>query len=105
MSVINESKQQLLEEFGFCFDEGGTHLARTMMFGDLAEVFEVCGSSATKKSVIQAVDEENCLGKPSGKARRLASRHLVKWPTPDLCTTLSERIGVQVTRSVQQGAA
>ena len=27
------------------------------------------------------------------------------WPTPDLCTTLSERIGVQVTRSVQQGAA
>ncbi|MBT6158039.1 MAG: serine/threonine protein kinase [Planctomycetaceae bacterium] len=28
-----------------------------------------------------------------------------KWPTPDLCTTLSERIGVQVTRSVQQGAA
>ncbi|MBT6156424.1 MAG: hypothetical protein HOL01_22400 [Planctomycetaceae bacterium] len=32
--------------------------------------------------------------------------HLMRqWPTPDLCTTLSERIGVQVTRSVQQGAA
>lgn len=78
MSVINESKQQLFEEFGFCFDEGGTHLARTMMFDDLVEVFEVCGASATKESVIQAVDEENCLGKPSGKARRLAARHLVK---------------------------
>ncbi|MDC3224788.1 hypothetical protein OAU26_07635 [Mariniblastus sp.] len=71
-------RQRISEELGFCFDTGGTHLARTMMFDDLTEVFDVCGTSATKEAVIQAVDEENCLGKPSGKARRLAARHLVK---------------------------
>lgn len=77
MSVIAPS-QSYLENFGFCFDEGGTHLARTMMLDDVLEVFEVCGTEANKQTVVQAVDDDNCLGKPSGKARRLAARHLVK---------------------------
>ena len=78
MNNANIENTLLMEEFGFCFDEGGTHLARTMMFEDLTEVFETCTTSTTRDEVIQAVDIENCLGKPSAKARRLAARHLVK---------------------------
>ncbi|MCR9118473.1 MAG: hypothetical protein NXI22_16170 [bacterium] len=78
MPTINEHNAQLLKELGFCFDAGGTHLARTMMFDDLAQVFEHCGTSLTRDSVIQAIDEDNCLGKPSAKSRKLAARHLVK---------------------------
>ena len=78
MNTTNIENTPLLEEFGFCFDEGGTHLARTMMLEDLAEVFETCTTTTNKQEVIRAVDDENCLGKPSGKARRLAARHLVK---------------------------
>ncbi len=78
MTHLSDRETEKLEEFGFCFDEGGTHLARTMMLDDLAEVFSVCGDDVTKDSVLRVVDEENCLGKPSVKARRLAARHLIK---------------------------
>jgi hypothetical protein len=78
MPVTSATKNEILEDFGFCFDEGGTHLARTMMLDDLTEVFEFCSTSTSKEDVIRAVDDENCLGKPSGKARRLAARHLTK---------------------------
>lgn len=78
MSLANTDNTLLLEEFGFRFDEGGTHLARTMMLGDLTDVFENCGDSPNKSDVFRTVDEENCLGKPSRTSRALSAKHLVK---------------------------
>ncbi|HCS52262.1 hypothetical protein [Rubinisphaera sp.] len=67
-----------LESFGFRFGDGGTHLARTMMFDDVARVLQELGPCPNKEQVVNAVDRENLLGKPSGEARRLATRHLVR---------------------------
>lgn len=67
-----------LEQFGFSSDRGGAHLARTMMFHDLETVL---GPNATIESVAEvvlAVEADNCLGKRSTQARKLASRHLQK---------------------------
>jgi hypothetical protein len=63
-----------LEQLGFCFGEGGTHLARTMMFDDLVQVFDYCDGTPSRQDVLRVVDEDNCLGKPSGEAFAAAVR-------------------------------
>lgn len=67
-----------LESYGFCFDDGGTHLARTMMLDDISQVFTELGDHPNRERVVEAIGSENLLGKPSGKSRGLAVRHLVK---------------------------
>lgn len=78
MNLADTDNTRSLNQFGFCFGEGGTHLARTMMLEDVTRVFEHCGDALTRDDVLEAVAEENCLGKPSKKSRALAARHLLR---------------------------
>jgi hypothetical protein len=71
--------QNQLARFGFRFERGGTHSSRTMMLDELTALLDYLNrTDATKADYLHAVDEENCLGKRSGKTRRLTYRHLAE---------------------------
>jgi hypothetical protein len=77
-------KNKHLTRFGFSFDRGGAHSSRTMMLEDLVSLFAyVDRPEAEKSDYLHAIDEENCLGKRSGKTRLLTYRHLVDLYTLD----------------------
>lgn len=68
-----------LSRFGFSFERGGAHTSRTMMLEDLRVLLShVERSDAEKGSYLQAIMDENCLGKRSAKTRMLTYRHLVE---------------------------
>lgn len=74
--VINTLKAKLIR-FGFSFDKGGVHQARTMMLQDLTTLIEyVDNPEALKKDYVNAIENDNCLGKKSGQTRKISSRHL-----------------------------
>ncbi len=67
-----------IEYFGFKSKSGSTHLARTMMLEDLETLLSyVNNPEAVKTTYIRAIQEENCLGKRSGRTRTLTAKHLV----------------------------
>ena len=71
-------KNKQLSRFGFSFERGGAHTSRTMMLEELGALLTyVDRSEAEKSDYLQAIDDENCLGKRSGKTRTLTYRHLV----------------------------
>ena len=64
--------------FGFRFDNGSAHTARTMMLEDLQLLLSyVNNQDSSKNDYLKAITEDNCLGKRSLKTRTLTSRHLV----------------------------
>lgn len=74
--MIENSYQ--LERYGFSYEKGGAHTARTMMLEELGALLSyVDRSDAGKADYLRAIDDENCLGKRSGKTRTLTYRHLV----------------------------
>ena len=76
-------------DFGFIKENGGAHTARTMMLEELATLLNYVGTGDVSKEIyIAAIEEENCLAKPSGKARILTCRHLVALYSLDPHTTL-----------------
>ena len=78
-----------LERFGFSFERGGAHIARTMMLEDLSVLVSyVAQPEPTKTDYLRAVTEENCLGKRSGRTRLLAYRHLADLYSLDPSVTL-----------------
>lgn len=78
-----------LSDFGFIKEHGGAHTARTMMLEELTTLLDHVGMKGVSKEVyIAAIEEENCLAKPSGKARILTGRHLAALYTLDPETTL-----------------
>ena len=71
-------KNKQLARFGFSFERGGAHTARTMMLEELGTLLTyVDQPEADKSEYLQAIDDENCLGKRSVKTRTLTYRHLV----------------------------
>jgi len=67
-----------LSRFGFRLEKMGVHTSRTMMLDDLQLLLSCISSlDATKSDYLRAIEEENCLGKRSGKSRKLAASHLV----------------------------
>lgn len=67
-----------LESLGFTFGRGGVHLARTMMLNELTILLDhESQSGATRDDYRRAIEEDNCLGKRSGKTRSLTYRHLI----------------------------
>jgi hypothetical protein len=75
MKEINDR----LDRFGFSFKRGGTHTSRTMMLEELSVLLTyVDHSKAGKSDYLQAICDENCLRKRSGKTRVLTYRHLVE---------------------------
>jgi hypothetical protein len=72
-------KNKRLARFGFSFERGGAHTSRTMMLNELGLLLTyVDHSKAQKRDYLQAIDNENCLGKRSKKTRVLTYRHLVE---------------------------
>ncbi|AKO51997.1 hypothetical protein ABA45_05790 [Marinobacter psychrophilus] len=68
-----------LARFGFRFERGGTHSSRTMMLDELTALLSyVDRSEAEKADYLHAIEADNCLGKRSGKTRRLTYRHLAE---------------------------
>lgn len=81
-------KNTQLSRFGFSFERGGTHIARTMMLDELKILLSyVNRPDASKNEYVHAIREENCLGKRSGKSRELTYRHLAKLYSLD-CTNI-----------------
>jgi len=67
-----------LTRFGFRFARGGVHTARTMMFAELDALLSYINApGAAKSDYLRAIDQDNCLGKRSGKTRKLTYRHLI----------------------------
>lgn len=79
MQVGNAAEESNnLTRFGFRSERGGTHTSRTMMLEDLRTLLShLSDHKTTKADYLRAIDEENCLGKRSGKTRELTARHLV----------------------------
>lgn len=67
-----------MERFGFVFEVGGVHLARTMMVDDLRQALSTGGQPATVKDFSSLIQDDNILGKRSTQSRKLAFRHLSK---------------------------
>jgi hypothetical protein len=73
-----------LKRFGFDFECGGVHTARTMMLAELQTLLEFADQAgASKGDYLEAVQESNCLSKRSGKSRVLTFRHLAALYTLD----------------------
>ena len=72
-----ESPNNKLERLGFNYKRGSTHMARTMMLNELSLLLDyVSEPSATSDVYASAIEEDNCLGKRSGRTRSLSLRHL-----------------------------
>lgn len=79
MEIAPMSNDKQLARFGFRFERGGTHSSRTMMLNELAALLSYVDRSEAKKAdYLHAIEAENCLGKRSGKTRRLTYRHLAE---------------------------
>jgi len=64
--------------FGFKPEKGGVHTSRTMMLEDLQTLLScVSNPNSSKTDYIRAIEEDNCLGKRSGRTRKLSVRHLI----------------------------
>jgi hypothetical protein len=61
---------------GFRFGNKGTHTSRTMMLAELNAVFDVAGTEAPRARYVEAIIDENCLGKPTTSTRRLTLQRL-----------------------------
>lgn len=79
MGITPMPDETQLSRFGLHFGRGGTHSSRTMMLDELTELLDyVNRADATKADYLHAIEEDNCLGKRSGKTRRLTYKHLVE---------------------------
>lgn len=67
--------EENLVHFGFTFEKGGVHLARTMMLKELGILLDYVDSSeASKEEYISAIINDNCLVKRSVATRKLTAR-------------------------------
>ncbi len=86
---MDQSKIETLSRFGFRFEKGGVHTSRTMMLEDIKLLLSYVSSpSASKSDYLQAIEEDNCLGKRSGKTRKLTGSHLVELYSLDPSITI-----------------
>ncbi|MBI4317921.1 MAG: hypothetical protein HY675_05480 [Chloroflexi bacterium] len=89
MVSVTATQNDSLARFGFGFGRGGAHLARTMMLSELDALLAYVGRpDASKADYRRAIEEENCLGKRSGRTRGLTYGHLVDLYSLDPAVTL-----------------
>ena len=82
-------KNANLVRFGFSFNRGSVHSSRTMMLEDLRLLLAyVDNPQAEKSDYFHAIEHDNCLGKRSGRTRKLSSRHLAALYILDPSVTL-----------------
>ena len=77
-AITTEAVSRSLERFGFRCQRGSTHLARTMMLAELRQLLDYVPVSAATEDYVRAIEEDNCLGKRSGRTRMLTRRHLTE---------------------------
>jgi hypothetical protein len=81
---MRKKQDEHLARFGLSFEKGGAHTSRTMMVQELTLLLSyVDNPKADKKEYLRAIEEDNCLGKRSGKTRKLTARHLAELYTLD----------------------
>lgn len=86
---LSETHTSSLEQFGFSFERGGAHTARTLMFEELQEVLlRISDVSVRRDEYRRAIIEDNCLSKKSGRTRLLTYRHLADLYSLDPETTI-----------------
>ena len=75
--MSEEANPKKLKRFGFSYERGGVHTARTIMLVDLRALLSfVEATDAARADYLEAIQTANCLGKRSGKTRTLTFRHL-----------------------------
>lgn len=75
---MREKNTSKISRFGFRLEKVGVHTSRTMMLEDLRLLLSyIISPDATKSDYLKAIKEDNCLGKRSGKSRKLTASHLV----------------------------
>jgi hypothetical protein len=67
-----------LTELGFRFGDKGTHTSRTIMLDELSTLLRVCPENSGRAEYVQALVEENCLGKHTQSTRRLTLQRLTE---------------------------
>lgn len=75
---MGENNGNVLQRFGFSFEKGGAHLARTMMLNDLSVLLQNGRIEQSRDQLLSAINDDNVLGKRSAQSRKLAARHLGK---------------------------
>jgi len=61
---------------GFRFGDKGTHTSRTIMFKELALLFEDQEPNAPRDAYVSAIIDQNCLGKRTVSTRKLSCQRL-----------------------------
>lgn len=64
------------KQFGFRYGDKGTHSSRTIMFEELQQLLESHPGNVPREIYIQAVIDENCLGKHTAATRKLSLQRL-----------------------------
>jgi hypothetical protein len=64
------------ESLGFKSGESGTHTSRTLMLAELSALLAVVGPGATREEFVQAIVEDNVLGKSTASTRRSSAQRL-----------------------------
>lgn len=77
MVTMTNSREECLARFGFSFERGGAHLARSLMLEELTLLLQAVNNpNASLDDYQHAVIDENCLAKRSSRTRQLTLRHL-----------------------------
>ncbi|WP_169509118.1 hypothetical protein [Arhodomonas aquaeolei] len=67
-----------LQRLGFMTHTGGVHASRTIMLTELSTLFDCVGADAPPSAYRDAICQQNCLAKRSGRSRLLTARHLAE---------------------------
>jgi hypothetical protein len=86
---MDQLKIGILSNFGFHFKKGSVHTSRTMMLEDMNLLLsDVINPGASKNDYLKAIEEDNCLGKRSGRTRKLSYEYLVELYSLDPSITI-----------------
>lgn len=87
--AVSKMLDDKLSRFGFRTGRGGAHGARTMMLDELRALLSfVDDADAPKEAYVKAIEIDNCLGKRSGKTRKITARHFIELYALDSQTAL-----------------
>ncbi len=74
---MDDGRCGYIKRFGFKCERGGAHCSRTIMLAELTALFSYVGDEkACKNDYFDAIIDDNCLAKRSGRTRLLTARHL-----------------------------
>lgn len=75
--------EEVLVKYGFKFGKNSTHIRRTIMFEDLELLLDVVPNATSTNEYLQAIEDENCLGKRTQKTRTYSAKYLIELYTLD----------------------